>query len=79
MSYHDPYAAGQYAQHQQQYQDAPFNPYEVQQQQASKGYDQGGYGGGYGYAEQDPSGRTKESTGSAFEHDDTIPPPMGEK
>ncbi|KAI0721124.1 hypothetical protein C8T65DRAFT_632280 [Cerioporus squamosus] len=77
MSYHDPYASGQYAQH--QYQDAPFNPYEVQQQQANRGYDQGGYGGGYEYADQDPSGRTKERTGSTFEDDDTVPPPLGEK
>ncbi|KAI0748092.1 hypothetical protein C8Q80DRAFT_1120655 [Daedaleopsis nitida] len=76
MAYHDPYSNNQYS---QQYQDAPFNPYEVQQQQASRGYQQGGhsrgfgqgtYGGydaGYGYAEQDASGRTKET--STFEDD----------
>ena len=81
MAYHDPYAGGQYP---QQYQDAPFNPYEVQQQQASRGYGQsGGYGGydggGYGYQDpdQDASGRTKER--STFDHDDPTPTPIGEK
>ena len=88
MAYHDPYAGGQYP---QQYQDAPFNPYEVQQQQASRGYGEGqggyegynsGYNGGYGYqdqyqdATQDASGRTKER--STFD-DDPLPAAMGEK
>lgn len=76
MAYHDPYTSGQYPQ--PQYQDAPFNPYEVQQQQA-RGYDQGGLGGGYGYSDQDPSGRTKERTGSTFEDEDIVPPPIGDK
>ncbi|KAI0807341.1 hypothetical protein C8Q74DRAFT_1227156 [Fomes fomentarius] len=84
MAYHDPYAGGQYP---QQYQDTPFNPYEVEQQQASRGYGQpqgayGGYDSGYGYQDryqdptQDTTGRTKER--SAFD-EDPLPAPIGEK
>ena len=79
MSYHDPYAHGQYPQ-QQQYQDAPFNPYEVQQQQqqqpAARGYEQTGYGGGY---VEPPLGATKEQPRSEFENDEPTPRVMGEK
>lgn len=78
-TYNDPYAHGQYP---QQYQDAPFNPYEVQQQQhAQRPYDQGGY--------SDPSdeyaasARAKESASglrNGYGHGgDAVPVPMGEK
>ncbi|EIW60382.1 uncharacterized protein TRAVEDRAFT_45632 [Trametes versicolor FP-101664 SS1] len=78
-TYNDPYAHGQYP---QQYQDAPFNPYEVQQQQhAQRPYDQGGY--------SDPSdeyaasARAKESASglrNGYGHgEDAVPVPMGEK
>ncbi|KAI0831272.1 hypothetical protein BC628DRAFT_1461899 [Trametes gibbosa] len=74
-TYNDPYAGGQYA---HQYQDAPFNPYEVQQQQAHRTYDQGGYGDEY-----DGSGRAKEAGSglrNGYEHgEDAVPVPLGEK
>ncbi|KAH9854178.1 hypothetical protein C2E23DRAFT_884278 [Lenzites betulinus] len=76
-TYSDPYAAGQYA-HQHQHQDAPFNPYEVQQQQqaAYRPYDQGGYGDEY-----DASGRAKEANSGLRNGygEDAVPVPMGEK
>lgn len=76
MSYHDPYAHGQYAQ--QQYQDAPFNPYEVQQQHALGGYTDGTAGRPYeGY-----EGRSKEEAvrpASGYDNDDVTLQPMGEK
>ena len=78
MSYRDPYSSGQYP---QQYQDAPFDPYSVQHQHASRPYEQGGatYGeGGLGYAEQDYAGRPKEER-SGFDLDDPVPAPLGEK
>ncbi|KAI0670415.1 hypothetical protein C8Q78DRAFT_1070019 [Trametes maxima] len=79
-SYNDPYASGQYAQH--QYQDAPFNPYEVQQQQqVHRSYEQGGYGDHSD--EYDASGRAKEGNAglrSGYGHgEDAVPIPMGEK
>ncbi|KAI1795906.1 hypothetical protein LXA43DRAFT_1164044 [Ganoderma leucocontextum] len=76
MSYHDPYAHGQYAQ--QQYQDPPFNPYEVQQQHASGGYTNGT--GGHTYGDYD--GRSKEEAvrpASGYDNDDVTLQPMGEK
>lgn len=76
MSYHDPYAHGQYAQ--QQYQDAPFNPYEVQQQHANGGYTDGMGGQTYGGYE----GRSKEEAvrpGSGYDNDDVTLQPMAEK
>lgn len=75
MSYHDPYAHGQYAQ--QQYQDAPFNPYEVQQQHASEGYTDGTGGQAYGGYD----GRSKEAArpGSGYDNDDATLQPMAEK
>ena len=74
MSYNDPYAHhGQYPQ--QQYQDAPFNPYEVQQQQASRGYEQPTYGD----YNDDISGRGKEQPRSEFDNDEVVPRAMGEK
>ena len=86
MSYSDPYAHhGQYAQ-QTQYQDAPFNPYEVQHgaggyeqtgyEHAGQNYAQQGYGGGY---TDDASGQAKEQPRSEFDHDEGFPPAMGAK
>ncbi|KAI0374856.1 hypothetical protein BV20DRAFT_961061 [Pilatotrama ljubarskyi] len=82
ITYSDPYAGGQYPQ--QQYQDAPFNPYEVQQQQAAhRTYDQGGYA--TPSDEYDVAGRAKEAnTGprSGWDQGDDavgVPVPMGEK
>ncbi|KAI8998666.1 hypothetical protein BD414DRAFT_407904 [Trametes punicea] len=78
-AYREPYAGVQYP---QQFQDAPFNAYEVQQQQHAQGeYDQGGYAdGSYQY---DPAGHAKES-GTAlrngYDHgEEAVPVPMGEK
>ncbi|OBZ75448.1 hypothetical protein A0H81_04355 [Grifola frondosa] len=74
------YRPNQYSepQYPQQYQDAPFNPYETQQPHPT--YDQGGYGygdtndaGRYGGFTDDPSGRAKERDRSVFENDDTVP------
>ena len=77
-AYRDPYAGGQYP---QQYQDAPFNPYEVQQQQAQRTYEQGTYADGGD--EYDASGRAKErgaALRSGYGHgEDAVPVPMGEK
>ncbi|KAI0637007.1 hypothetical protein C8Q77DRAFT_1154884 [Trametes polyzona] len=77
-TYNDPYAGGQYG---HQYQDAPFNPYEVQQQQAHRGYEQGGYGDHSD--EYDAGGRAKEGGAGirhGYEHgEDAVPVPMGEK
>ncbi|OSD01550.1 hypothetical protein PYCCODRAFT_1369193 [Trametes coccinea BRFM310] len=71
-AYRDPYAGGQYP---QQYQDAPFNPYEVQQHQTERYAD-----GGDDY---DAAGRAKEN-GSGLRNgyghgEDVVPVPMGEK
>ena len=88
MSYNDPYAQhSQYAQ-QQRYQDAPFNPYEVQQQHATQGYEQPGYeqtgygqptgyGAGAGYTDDIVVG-SKEQPRSEFD-DEPSPRAMGEK
>ncbi|PIL23970.1 hypothetical protein GSI_13721 [Ganoderma sinense ZZ0214-1] len=77
MSYHDPYAHNQYAQ--QQYQDAPFNPYEVQQQHAHGGYTDGTGAQAYGGYDS----RTKEETvrpaSGGYDNDDVTLQPMGEK
>ncbi|KAH9901351.1 hypothetical protein C8Q73DRAFT_241828 [Cubamyces lactineus] len=77
-AYRDPYAGGQYP---QQYQDAPFNPYEVQQQQAQRTYEHGTYADGGD--EYDASGRAKErgaALRSGYDHgEDAVPVPMGEK
>ena len=71
MSYQDPYAHGQYGQ--QQYQDAPFNPYEVQHQHGYAEPTERYADGVYDYA-----GAAKEAPRSGFE-DDVVPPPLGEK
>ena len=71
MSYQDPYAHGQYGQ--QQYQDAPFNPYEVQHQHGYAEPTERYADGVYDYA-----GAAKEAPRSGFE-DDVVPPPLVEK
>ena len=77
MSYHDPYAHNQYAQ--QQYQDAPLNPYEVQQQHAHGGYTDGTGAQAYGGYD----GRNKEEAvrpvSGGYDNDDVTLQPMGEK
>ncbi|TBU50744.1 hypothetical protein BD309DRAFT_879424 [Dichomitus squalens] len=71
MSYNDPYAHGQYGQ--QQYQDTPFNPYEVQQQH---GYTEPARE--YAEPTYDYTGHAKETPRSGFD-DDVVPAPIGEK